>query len=79
MSRSVEKPEAAALSLDDVRRMSAAVLTHVQVAAVLGVDRRTVSRAIKEGTVPSVRFGRRTLIPREPFIEMLSGNKGAVA
>ncbi|MGX4711107.1 helix-turn-helix domain-containing protein [Rhodococcus ruber] len=67
------------MSLDDVRAMSVAALTQVQVAQVLGVDRRTVSRAIEEGTVPAVKFGRRVLIPREPFLEMFSGQKKGVA
>lgn len=67
------------LTLADVRKSTAAALTQTQVAAVLQVDRRTVGRAITEGTLPSVRFGRRVLIPREPFLEMFSGKKGEVA
>ncbi|MBL5973687.1 MAG: DNA-binding protein [Candidatus Leucobacter sulfamidivorax] len=39
-------------------------------AAVLEVDPRTVSAGIKEGTIPSVRLGRRVVIPREKFLTL---------
>ena len=67
------------LSLKEVRQLDVAALTLAQVAAVLGVDRRTVARAVEVGDIPAVKFGRRVLIPREPFLEMFSGKKGQVA
>ena len=42
----------------------AAVVTVAQAAAVLGVDVRTVTRAIENGELPALRLGRRVLIPR---------------
>jgi len=71
----MEKP----LSLADVRKSTAAALTQSEVAQVMGVDRRTVARAIQEGTVPAVKFGRRVLIPREQFLAMFSVNTNGAA
>ena len=42
----------------------AAVVTVAQAAAVLGVDVRTVTRAIENAELPALRLGRRVLIPR---------------
>lgn len=67
------------MSLADVRKSTAAALTLTEVAAVLDLDRRTVARAVEAGDIPAVKFGRRVLIPREPFLEMFSGKKGQVA
>jgi excisionase family DNA binding protein len=36
----------------------------------LGVDPRTVTAGIENGTVPSVKLGRRVLIPREKFLKL---------
>ncbi|MEV8194253.1 helix-turn-helix domain-containing protein [Rhodococcus pyridinivorans] len=60
----------APLSLSAVRASDAAALTIADVAAVLGVDVRTVSKGIEAGTIPSVRLGRRVLIPREKFLAL---------
>jgi excisionase family DNA binding protein len=38
---------------------------------VFGVDVRTVSRAIENGELPSVRLGRRVLLPRLPLLAVL--------
>lgn len=67
------------MTLADVRKSPAAALTLAEVAQVLDVDRRTVARAIQEGTVPAVKFGRRVLIPREPFLAMFSVNTNGAA
>jgi excisionase family DNA binding protein len=37
----------------------------------MDVDPRTVTRAIEDGQLPSVRLGRRVLIPRLPLLELL--------
>lgn len=60
-------------SLDDVRGMSTACLTMADVARLLEIDVRTVSRACADGQLPSLRVGRRTLVPREPLIALLEG------
>ena len=46
-------------TLDDLRASRDAVVTRVVVAAVLGVDPRTVTAAIAAGTIPSIRLGLR--------------------
>ncbi|WP_295658988.1 excisionase family DNA-binding protein [uncultured Nocardioides sp.] len=46
------------------------VLNRSEVASLLAVDPRTVDNAIEDGTLPSVRLGRRVLIPRRPFLEV---------
>ncbi|APE12064.1 DNA-binding protein [Rhodococcus sp. 2G] len=45
-------------------------LTRTDAARALGVDVRTISRGIEDGTIPSVRIGRRLLIPRIPFLAL---------
>ena len=62
------------LTLDEVRTMTVAVLTRDQVAAVLGVDRRTLGHAIDDGTIPTLRLGSRVLIPRERFLAWFDGD-----
>ncbi len=49
----------------------AAVVTVAQAASVLGVDVRTVTRAIVKGELPALRLGRRVLIPRLPLLAAL--------
>ena len=53
----------------ELRDTDREVLNRAEVAALLGVDARTVDRAIDDGTIPAVRLGRRILIPRRPFLE----------
>src|SRR6187397_3359912 len=42
-------------------------------AEVLGVDERTVTRALRDGQLPSVRVGRRVLVPRLRLLAVLGG------
>lgn len=58
--------------LTALRQSDAAVLTSTEVAELFGVDPRTISSAIANGELPSVRIGRRVFIPREPLLAMLS-------
>ena len=46
------------MDIDELRISRAAVVTVAQAASVFGVDVRTVSRAIENGELPSVRLGR---------------------
>ncbi len=62
-----------------LRASDAAVLTQAEVADLFGVDARTVSRALNDGTLPCIRFGRRALIPREPLLAILTGSPVADA
>ncbi|PPF84052.1 DNA-binding protein [Pseudoclavibacter sp. RFBJ3] len=65
------------LTLDDVRRSTTAALSRREVAQVLGVDPRTVTAGIADGTIPSLKLGRRVLIPRERFLALIEGAEAA--
>lgn len=60
----------AAGTLAAIRQSKAAAITRAEAAAALGIDPRTVSVAINDGTIPSIRLGRRVLIPREKFLAL---------
>lgn len=57
-------------SLTELRISRAATITRAQAAAVLGVDPRTITTAVQNGTIPSLHLGRRVLIPREKFLAL---------
>lgn len=61
-------------SMSALRMSDAAVLTQAEVAALFGVDVRTISRALTDGALPCIRFGRRAFVPREPLLAILSGS-----
>lgn len=61
------------MTLADARKSEAAALPRAEVAAILNVDARTVTRGIESGEIPCLRLGRRRLVPREPFIALMSG------
>ena len=58
---------------------TAATVTRADVAKLLGVDERTVTRAIVDGQLPSLRVGRRVLIPRVPLLARLGASEEPVA
>lgn len=60
------------MTLEDLKHSPAATITRQQAAQVLGVDPRTVTQGITDGTIPAIKVGRRTVIPREPFLAMLT-------
>jgi excisionase family DNA binding protein len=68
--RRIEGP----ITIDELRQSDLAALTRGQVAQLLGVDPRTVTRAIDEGQLPSMKLGRRVLIPREPLLRVLEAD-----
>jgi excisionase family DNA binding protein len=51
-----------------------AAVTVAATAEVLNVDERTVTRAIRDGQLPSVRVGRRLLVPRLRLLALLDGS-----
>jgi excisionase family DNA binding protein len=51
----------------------AATVSVAATAEVLGVDERTVTRALRDGQLPSVRVGRRVLVPRLRLLAVLGG------
>lgn len=58
------------VTLDDLRASRSAVITRADAAAALGVDPRTITASIDNGSIPSVRLGRRVVIPRERFLRL---------
>ncbi len=51
----------------DARPVDTRFLSREQAAEGLGVSVRTVDRLIREAEIPSVRLGKRRLIPRDDF------------
>ncbi|WP_430332725.1 excisionase family DNA-binding protein [Rhodococcus sp. ACT016] len=41
-----------------------------EAAGLVDVHPRTILRGVEKGTIPSIRLGRRVLIPRKPFFEL---------
>ncbi len=68
------------MSIEELRASSANVLTVAQAVTALAaldgekLDERTVRRACEDGQLPSIRVGRRILIPRLPLIALLEGS-----
>jgi excisionase family DNA binding protein len=54
----------------------ALTLTVAEAAALAGVAKCTLYESIRRGEVPSIRIGRRLLIPRRALERMLSGDSG---
>lgn len=65
------RPDTTQIDLDWLRNAAAAAITRRQTAQVLGVDERTVTRAINNDELPSLRMGRRVLVPRLPLLRIL--------
>jgi excisionase family DNA binding protein len=57
---------------DDIPAAKRPVLSVAEVATILGVDRRVVSRAIAERQVPAVRLGQRWFVPRAALAAFLA-------
>jgi len=60
----------ATVTIDALRGLRSLVITRTEAAAALGVDPRTVTAGIANGTIPSVKLGRRLVIPREKFLKL---------
>jgi len=52
------------------------VLTPVETARLLRIGRGTVYEQIRLGVIPSIRCGKRILIPKVALMKMLEGAKG---
>ncbi len=64
--------ESPSITLQWLKNSTAAALTRAQVAKLFEIDVRTVTRGIAEGTIPSIKIGRRVMIPREPLLVLLT-------
>lgn len=62
------------MNLDQVRTSPRAALTVTDVARLLELDERTVRRACEDGDLPSLRVGRRLLLPRLPLLTLLGAD-----
>ncbi|MBF4163977.1 helix-turn-helix domain-containing protein [Nocardioides acrostichi] len=60
----------ATVTIDTLRDSRSLVITRTEAAAALGVDPRTVTAGIEDGTIPAVKLGRRLVIPREKFLRI---------
>ncbi len=65
---------ASTVTIDQLRESRSVVITRTEVAAALGVDPRTVTLAIESGSIPSVKLGRRVVVPREKFLRLFDPN-----
>lgn len=52
------------VGLEDAQR------PRLDAAHALGLDPRTITASIEDGTIPSVKLGRRVVIPREAFLRL---------
>ncbi len=55
------------------------ILTVEETAKVLGISRGLAFAAVRSGDIPSVRIGRRILVPRERLRQMLGLDPAATA
>jgi excisionase family DNA binding protein len=60
------------LDMEDLRKRRSLVITRKEAAEALGVDPRTITTSINEGTIPHVKLGRRIVIPREKFLALFA-------
>jgi len=60
----------ATVTVEMLRESRSLVITRAEAAAALGVDPRTVTAGIENGSIPSVKLGRRVVIPREKFLRI---------
>jgi excisionase family DNA binding protein len=64
------------MTLDELKSFPGAVLTIQEAASTLRVDTKTVSRAIEEERILTFPLGgRKKLILKQPFIEMLESGQ----
>lgn len=61
------------MDLTKLRHDPRATLPRKEVAELLGVDPRTVSKGIENGTIPAIKVGHRVLVLRTPLLAMLTG------
>lgn len=61
-----------ALTLEDLRASKSAAISVREASEVLGLDPRTVTDEIRKGGIPSIRVGRRILVPRDRFLALFA-------
>jgi excisionase family DNA binding protein len=58
-------------------KLSGCVLTVDEVAALLRISRGSAYEAVKRGEIPTIRIGRRLLVPAAALERMLAGDTAA--
>ena len=61
------------MTLDDLRDGSIVVLTIEQTADLLGMRRTATYESVRRGEIPSLKLGRRRLVPVPALLRMLDG------
>lgn len=51
----------------------AATMTVEEAAQLLGIGRATAYNAVRSGEIPSIRIGRRIVVPKRKLLELLRG------
>ncbi|MDQ3529045.1 MAG: helix-turn-helix domain-containing protein [Actinomycetota bacterium] len=64
------------ITMDQLRESRSLIITRTEAARALGVDPRTVTAGIDNGTIPAVKLGRRVVIPREKFLRLFDPDQG---
>lgn len=67
---------ASTVTIDPLRESWSLVITRAEAAATLGVDPRMVTAGIENGSIPSVKLGRRVVIPREKCLRLFDTDAG---
>ena len=65
----------ATVTIDTLRESRSVVITRKDAAEALGVDPRTITVGINDGTIPTVKLGRRVVIPRERFLRIFDASE----
>lgn len=66
-------------NIQELKSTTNAVITRSDAARLLGIEARTVTKAIAEGTFPALLIGSHTFMLREPFIAVLEGKSVSCA
>jgi excisionase family DNA binding protein len=59
--------------------MDKQTLSVEEAAEILGIGRNSAYRAARDGSLPTLRFGKRLVVPRQVIDRMLAGEHGAHA
>jgi excisionase family DNA binding protein len=70
MSQPIEASETV-YTAEWLQRTKVATVPATHAAPILGVGPKAVVRAVRDGSIPAIRFGRKMLIPRQVLLEML--------
>ncbi|RLP70066.1 DNA-binding protein [Mycetocola reblochoni] len=52
-------------------------MTFTDASEAAGLDWRTIKAGVQSGAIPTVKFGKRQLIPREAFMRIIAGDSAS--